>query len=141
TLPSLLTNERYKFHIREIFAIELRLAFPCDPDEFLSSRMLANGDDEPPADSELLFQRLRDYGRARRDKNGIERSKLGPAPCSIRALDMDICVAGFRQICGGAPRQLFDALDRVNIFRNLGEDGSGIARSRADLQNPFTAFE
>ena len=50
----------------------------------------ADGDDEAPADAELLDQRRRHFGRRRGDGDGVVRRVLRPALIAVARRDGDV---------------------------------------------------
>ena len=66
---------------------------------------------------------------------------LRPALGSVAVQNMHVVIAEIGQRGGGLLGQLADALDRVDVAGDLGEDGRRIARSGSDLEHLFAALE
>ena len=55
--------------------------------------------------------------------------------------DVHVAVAGILQVDGGLLGQLANALDGVDLTRNLGKDGGGVAGPGTNLEHSFAAFQ
>ena len=70
--------------------------------------------DQPPADGELLEQRLRNPQRRGSDQDAVEGRVRGPADVAVAVAEADVLDAEFLQPFLRALQQRLDALDRVD---------------------------
>src|SRR2546422_6707303 len=75
----------------------------------------ADGDDQPPADLELIDERLGDVHRGGSDEDPIEGRRLGPASVAIPRTDLDVGIAEGGKALLGLTGELLDDLDRINL--------------------------
>ena len=91
--PALLSDQGNELHAAKILFLELFIRQPGDPQETLMAPILFNGNDQPAADGQLLFE-LRGHGGATGgNKNGIERGLFRPPAASIANVNLNVVEA------------------------------------------------
>ena len=139
--PALLADQRDEANVGDILAEIFIFRNPDDPDQFLGALIGADRDHQPPADLQLLLERLRNLRSAGGDDDGIVGRMLRPALGAIAVQDVDIVVAEFGQRRRGLFRELAETFDRVDVGRDLRQHRGGIAGTRADLENLLAALQ
>lgn len=97
--------------------------------------------DEAPADRELIEERLRHDGTARRDRGRVVGRVLGPAERAVTVVDVDVAKAEAREAFARLLREPVDPLDRVDLARDAPENGGRIAGARPDLEHALSCLE
>ena len=101
----------------------------------------ADRDHQPPADLQLLLQRLRNLRSAGRHDDGIIGSMLRPSFGAVAVQHVNIVVAEFGKQRRGLVRELAETFDRVDMARDLRQHRGGIAGTGADLENLLAALQ
>ncbi len=124
----------------EILFLETVFAAAGDAEQGLIA-MLADGDHEPAAERELLFQRLGHARAAGRDDDRLVRRFVGPALGAVGANDLDIAVAEPLQPLPRQLGKLLVTLDGEHPVRHAAHHRRGVARSGADLEHGVAGLD
>ena len=138
--PALLADQRHELDRAEFLALERILGGARHADQLLRAAR-ADGNHEPPADRELLEQRLRQFRAAGGDDDRVEGRMFRPAERAVVAADVYVRDA---ECCEALARQVGEfgmTLDRVDVPRDPREDRRRVARARADLEDGLAAGE
>src|SRR6516225_4819498 len=127
--PTFLTNKWHKPDVRQVLAFVFVLRNPGDPNQFLHAGILSDRDDQTPTDLKLLLQRLRDLRPASGDNDPVIGRMLWPSLGPITMKHMDVMVSEIMKPGCRLLGKLADAFDRVDLARDLREDGGGITRA------------
>src|SRR5579862_1804147 len=110
----------------------LQLLLPAAPDR----------DDEPAAKLQLVDERLRRPRRGGGDRDRGIRSVLGEAAAAVSDVNVHAAgVPGRREALTRAFGQRRDALDRVHLRSELGDDGGLVAGAGADVEHALAAVQ
>jgi hypothetical protein len=126
-LPSFGSDQRHEANVGQILALELPLRLAGDPDQLLGTLVVPDRNHEPATFGQLVLERFRHARRAGRYENGIEGRVLQPAARAILVQNVDVAIARITQVGCCLFRQLADPFDRIDLARDLGEHGRGIA--------------
>src|SRR5207248_99030 len=101
----------------------------------------ADRDRQPPTWLELVVEAAREVGSGGRDRDRAERRALEQAARPVADVDVDVRVAGRREVRARRLGELRDPLDRVDLARQLGEHRGLVTRAGADVEHAFAALE
>ena len=116
--PAFLADERNEADIGNVFGLEFSLPEPCHPDKLLGAKITPDGDNQPPPNLELLFERVGHRGTAGGDHDRIEGCVLGPAERAVAVEDIDVSVVKIGESRCRLLCKLCNTLDRVDIARD-----------------------
>jgi hypothetical protein len=139
--PALRSDERHETDVAEGLAKKAAIAFPDDANELPQRPVLSERNHQTAARRELLEKRLGHSGAARRDHDGVVGGVLGPAERPVAVSHGDVRDAEVGEPIGRDAREILVSLDGVDLAREVGEDGRGIARAGADLQHAIAGTE
>ena len=136
----MLANQWYKGAAAVVFyrAPLFGLDYAYQP---LTVTRLAHGNNQSAADLQLRYQRLGNRWSTGGDQYAVVRRVRGPAERAVETLDRSVVDPQLADACLRFAREIGDALDGINLSRDLRQHGSLVTGAGADLEHTAVRVE
>src|SRR3546814_17054745 len=88
----------------------------------------------------MRAKRARNRWSTSRNQNGVERSSLRPAICTITRNDFDVAIAQPLHAIARKPGEFLMPLNGNDLLGNLSKNGGRVARTRSYLEDRVARF-